>query len=65
MITRRNITVELHPYPHKISNEFWGCSSCNQESNGVEWFISFSLTHRGPVSVYQCPICAWNHEEQE
>lgn len=62
-ITRREITVQWGV--HKIINEMWGCYSCTQESNSVEWFTSFSLTPRGPVSVYQCPICGWNHEELE
>lgn len=62
MITRRNITVELHPYTQKITNALWTCSNCTEESNKDEWFISRLVTTNGFTKAFQCPKCGWNHE---
>jgi uncharacterized C2H2 Zn-finger protein len=37
-----------------ITNEFWTCPSCKQESNYIEWFCTIEKTGE---TYHTCPKC--------
>lgn len=42
---------------YDLTNKFYTCSCCENETNSVEWFIQ--ITHG--ITAYTCPICSCKH----
>lgn len=45
---------------YDLTNRFYTCSNCKQETNSVQWFIEI----KDGTTTILCPVCGCKHIEE-